>query len=265
LFAPQADRAAAAADRFMIGILIATAAAAVIKFAVLPNLETFAAFALVLAAYLVPAGALMAQPWPTMAPMFAAMTGLFIAVLAPLNQETYDTAQFYNSTLTIVSGLGAAMLAFRLLPPPSPAFRTRRLLALTLRDLRRLARRQGAARQADWQGLVYGRLAVLPPTAPLEDGARLVGALAFGDELIRLREIAEPAGFSDDFAVACAAVAGGESAAAIAALARLDSDLATRPASGAAATLRLHARAGILAISEALAQYPAYFDAEAPP
>jgi hypothetical protein len=38
---------------------------------------------------------------------------------------------------TEVGGVGAAALSFRLLPPLSPAFRTRRLLALTLRDLRR--------------------------------------------------------------------------------------------------------------------------------
>jgi hypothetical protein len=104
-------------------------------------------------------------------------------------------------------------------------------------------------------------LAVLPAAAALEDGARLVGALAFGDELIRLREIAEPAGLGDDFGTACAAVARGDSSAAIAALARLDSDLATRSGGGTADAIRLHARARILAISEALAQYPAYFDA----
>jgi uncharacterized membrane protein YccC len=265
MFAPQPDLAAVAAARFMIGVLIATAAAAVIEFAVLPEITTFAGFALVIGIYLVPAAALMTQPWPTMVPMFTSMTGLFVAILAPLNQESYDTQQFYNRTLTIVAGIGAAVLAFRVLPPLSPAFRTRRLLRLALRDLRRLARRRGAMELADWQGLVYGRLAVLPATAPLDDGARLVGALVFGNELIDLREISGPAGFGNDFAAVCAAVARGDSAAAIAALRRLDGDLAARPGNGPAAALRLQARAGILAISEALAQYPAYFDAKAPP
>jgi uncharacterized membrane protein YccC len=51
----------------------------------------------------------------------------------------YDTVQFYNGTLAIVAGTGAALLSFRLLPPLSPVYRTRRLLALTLRDFRRLA------------------------------------------------------------------------------------------------------------------------------
>jgi uncharacterized membrane protein YccC len=265
LFAPQADRAYAAAASFMVGVLLATAAAAIIKFAILPGLTTFVGFALVLGVYLVPAGALLAQPWPTLTPMFTAMAGLFIAILAPLNLETYDTTQFYNSTLAIVAGLGAAMVAFRLVPPLSPAFRTRRLLRLALRDLRRLAAGLGVAEPTDWQGVSYGRLALLPATAALEDGARLVGALVFGNDLIRLREIVEPAGFADDFRVACAAVARGDSAAAIAALRRLDGDLAARPGDGPAAAVRLRARAAILAISEALAQYPEYFEAEAPP
>jgi uncharacterized membrane protein YccC len=242
LFAPQADRASAAAARFIIGVLVATVAAAIIKF-----------------------GALLAQPWPTLTPMFTAMTGLFVAVLAPLNHETYDTAQFYNSSLEIFAGLGTAMLAFRLLPPLSPAFRTRRLLILTLRDLRRLARRSGKAEPTDWQGLVYGRLAVLPPTASFDDGSWLLGALAFGEVLIQLREIAGPAGFGDDFGTVCDAVARGDSAFAVAALARLDRDLAARSGGGGERALYPHARAGILAIAEALAQYPAYFDAKAPP
>ena len=72
-------------------------------------------------------------------------------LVAPANPMSYDTQQFYNSTLAIVSGLGAAALAFRLLPPLSPALRTRRLLALTLRDLRRLATDPTPRTLNDWQ------------------------------------------------------------------------------------------------------------------
>ena len=72
---------------------------------------------------LVPAGAGMAQPWQT--PMFTAMAGFFCFLLAPTNQMSYATQQFYNAALATVAGLGAAALSFRLLPPLSPAFRTR--------------------------------------------------------------------------------------------------------------------------------------------
>jgi hypothetical protein len=70
---------------------------------------------------------------------------------------SYDTLQFYNSTLAILAGAGAAALSFRLIPPLSPAFRTRRLLALTLVDLRRLASPPGS--------FSPGRISAMPGTA----------------------------------------------------------------------------------------------------
>jgi uncharacterized membrane protein YccC len=108
------------------------------NFAVLPNFESFAAFSLAIGLVLVPAGAGMAQPWQTA--MFTAIAANFVPILGPANQQSYDTQQFYNAASAIVAGVGAAACSFRLIPPLSPAFRTRRLLALALRDLRRLAR-----------------------------------------------------------------------------------------------------------------------------
>ena len=55
------------------------------------------------------------------------------------------------------------------------------------------------------------------------------------------------------------ALAGGNSAAAVAKLANLDDALTARPG-----TAILRARAGLLAISEALTEHAAYFDAVAP-
>ena len=65
LFAPRADQAYAAAMGFMVGTVLAAVFAAIVKFALLPGLETFAGFSLALGLYLVPAGALIAQPWQT--------------------------------------------------------------------------------------------------------------------------------------------------------------------------------------------------------
>src|SRR5207244_8586593 len=105
LLAPRADQAYAAAKGFMVGTAIGVPAAAIVGFAVLPNLEGFAAFSLPLALVLVPVGAGMAQPWQTV--VFIAMGANFVPILAPANQETYDTQQFYNAALAIVGGLGA--------------------------------------------------------------------------------------------------------------------------------------------------------------
>src|SRR5246127_4437369 len=95
LLAPRADQAYAAAKGFMIGTSLAAVFAAVIAFAVLPNKETFPAFSVAIGLVLVPAGAGMAQPWQTL--MFMAIAFNFVPLLAPANQQTYDTQQFYNS------------------------------------------------------------------------------------------------------------------------------------------------------------------------
>src|SRR5271155_372787 len=167
IFAPKADVAYAAAMSFMVGVGFAAVCAAIVAFAGLPNVETFAGFSIVMGLFLVPAGALMAQSWqPT---MFAALAGNFVPLLAPANQTSYDTVQFYNAALAIVLGCGAAALSFRLLPPLSPAKQSERLLALTLRDLRRLATAGIHWRRDDWDNRMYSRLAVLPDQAePLQ-------------------------------------------------------------------------------------------------
>ena len=83
---------------------------------------------------------------------------LFLPLLAPANQMSYDTLQFYNMALAIVAGVAVGALAFRLLPPLSPARRIRRLLMLTLRDLRRLTRGRIPRNAHAWEVRIYGRL-----------------------------------------------------------------------------------------------------------
>jgi uncharacterized membrane protein YccC len=156
LLSPRGDQAYATAMSFMVGICLTAAFAAVVKFAVLPGVETFAGFSLAIGLVLVPAGALMAQPWQTAT--FTAMALYFGPLLQAANQMSYDTQQFYNAALAIVAGAGAAALAFRLLPPLSPALRTRRLLALTLRDLRRLTTGPIPRTPNDWESRIYSRL-----------------------------------------------------------------------------------------------------------
>ena len=158
VYAPQAEQAYAAAVSFMVGASLAAALAGTIAFAVLPNLETFAAFSLAIGLVLVPAGAGMAQPWQPA--IFTAIAAFFPPLLAPANQMTYDIQQFYNTALAIIAGSGATALSFRLIPPLSSAFRTSRLLALTLRDLRRLAPGPIPRTPEDWEGRVYGRFTV---------------------------------------------------------------------------------------------------------
>ncbi|MGA7264462.1 MAG: FUSC family protein [Stellaceae bacterium] len=257
LLSPRADQAYAAAVGFIVGIGMANVFAAIITFAVLPNTETFAAFSLAIGLVMVPAGALIAQPWQTQ--MFTALAAFgFLSLVAPANPMKYDQQEFYNSALAIVAGASAGALSFRLLPPLSPAFRTRRLLALTLRDLRRLATGPIPRTPDDWEGRVYGRLSVLPDAAEPLQRSLLTAALSMGTDIIQLRRIGRRMDLGSELDAALDAVSQGDCGIATARLARLDQALAARP--GAAA---LRARGLILAMSEALTQHSAYFDAGA--
>jgi uncharacterized membrane protein YccC len=262
LFAQRADQAYATTMSFMTGISLTAGFAAIVKFAVLPGIETFAGFSIAIGVVLVPAGALMSRPYQKA--MFTAMAANFIPLLAPANEMSYDVLQFCNTALAIVGGVGAAALAFRVAPPLSPALRTRRLLALALRDLRRLAAGPVARSPEDWEEHMYRRLAVLPDEAAPVERAQLVAALSVGTETIRLGRIARrlgPAGLEAAFG----AIARGSSAEAIERLAGFERMLAGLPEAAPGARVRLRARTSILALSEALAQHSSYFDRAAGP
>ena len=185
----------------------------------------------------------------------------FVPLLAPANVMNYDTQQFYNAALAIVSGSSTAAVSFLLLPPLSPAFRTRRLLALTIRDLRRLAMGRVSWTAGDWESRIFGRLAVLPDSAEPLQRSQLVAALGAGNEIIQLRRIASALGFGTSLGEMLDALAQGNSALAATRLARLDERLAALSGTGPEASLALQARGSILAISEALNDHAAYFDA----
>ena len=180
---------------------------------------------------------------------------------APENLISYDTLQFYNSALAIVAGAGAAALAFRLLPPLSPGLRTHRLLALSLRDLRRLTMGPIPWTANEWEGRVYSRLSALPEQAEPLQRAQLMAVLSVGTEIIRLRRVARRFDQGAELDTAFDALARGDSSVATESLGRLDQTLATLPGSGA--RVKLRARSSILALSEALAQHAAYFDSGA--
>ena len=257
VFAPRADQAYAAATGFAVGNAVAALFAAIVGFAALPAMATFAGFSIVMGLYLIPAGALAAQPWQTLT--FLPMAANFVPLLAPANQMSYDPAQFCNTALAIVAGCGAAALSFRLLPPLSPVLRTRRLLALTLRDLRRLATGPVPVTPDDWERLVYSRLSTLPDEAAPSQRGQLVAALSMGIEIVHLRRAGPGLDVRADVDGALEAFAQGERAIATARLDQLDRHLASCPDAGLATSVALRARGSVLAIVEALAQHTSYF------
>jgi uncharacterized membrane protein YccC len=241
---------------------------AIVELAVLPGLgiETFAGFSLVIGFCLVPIGALLAQarqPWQV--GLFTGMTIQFMPLLAPTNPMNYDALVYYNTGLTIITGCAVGALSFRLFPPLSPAFRARRLLALTLRNLRRLS--LGRAFD-DWESRVHGALVAMPDAATPLQRAQLLAALSAGNEVMQLRDSMrrlEPVAGNGELVSAVldgavTAVAQGNSALATARLARLDETLAAGAVDGDGAQTVLRARASLLALSEMLTRHAEYFD-----
>jgi len=262
LFAPQEDAAYTMAKSFTIGTALTAACAAVVAFALLPQQSSFVGFCAVLGLVLIPAGALSARPWHQS--LFVALEANFIPLLAPSNPAIYDPAKFYNSAIALFGGVGFSMLAMRLLPPMTPAMRACRLLALTLRDLRRLTHGKLPRSSVGWEGRVYGRLAAIPDSVDTLQAARLTAALSVGREVIRLRRIARRFARDAELQAAMTAIAAGDSGAAVCELDRFDRILAELPAAQPGAALRMRARGTIRSIADSLTRHASYFDAKEP-
>jgi uncharacterized membrane protein YccC len=264
LLSPRGDLAYGGSIAVGVGIAGAVICAALIKFAVLPAFETFPAFCAAIGLFLIPSGFVMARSrQPAAIAMMTAMGVNFMALLAPTNPMTYNTVQYYNTALSIMVGCVIAPLAFSLLPPLGPVPRARRLLALTLGDLRRLAVDRQLTPPEDWEGRMYGRLAAVPDAAEPLQRARLLAALSVGTAINHLRRVAPRLGAAVELDAALAAFAQGNSATAIAWLHQLDHRLASDPDHGPEAVAVVRARSQILVMSEALSEHASYFDAGA--
>jgi uncharacterized membrane protein YccC len=255
LFALRSEQAYGMAIGFMIGSVLTVAVVAALLFAALPNVETFAVFALIIGFVLVPVGTVFALQWQPA--IITGMVTVFVPLLAPTNPMSYDPQQYYNAALAIIAGAGAGAFSFRLLPPLSPAFRTRRLMALTLRDLRRLATGPLPRTPDDWEGRMYGRFAALPDQAQPLQRSQLMAAFSVGSKIIQLRHIASRLERDTALDSALDALAQGQCVIAVERLAAVDRALASRPGATPAV---LRARGFILAISASLTLHAAYFD-----
>ncbi|HWS64694.1 MAG TPA: FUSC family protein, partial [Steroidobacteraceae bacterium] len=186
LFSIRADTAFSSAVEFAVGCAGASVVAVILNQAVLPVVPSdFLALAVVLFSVLVPLGVLAAGTWHKTA--FAGMVTNVMPILAIQNEPSYEATRVLNTGLAVVAGTVLAAIAIGLLPPLPPARRIRRLLMLTLGDLRGLLVGHRRFTQQMWVRLVSNRLAVLPVQATLEQEAQLVAALSAGEAAITLR------------------------------------------------------------------------------
>jgi uncharacterized membrane protein YccC len=258
LFGPRGENAYAWSLSFLAGTVVAAAMAAIVEFAVLPQLHSFAALCAAFACYLVPVGALSAHF--RQSSFFSAMAANFVPLVAPANLTSYDTGHFFNVALALCAGCGFAVLSFKLLPPLSMQTRTRRLLRLSLRDLRRLASGRLRRPREVWQTLMHARLVALPDAAEPLERAQLVAALSAGATVIRLDRLIRRLCLGGGLAPTLRALARGRTDVAIEELARLDVTLSDTSRSGWSPRMVSRARGSVLALSEVLYQHRIYFE-----
>jgi hypothetical protein len=144
----------------------------------------------------------------------------------------------------------------------SPAIRAERLLALTLSDLRRLARGAYSGSLDAWQSLGVARLLAMPDQAQPVERSELFAAVSVGREIARLRSVAPRFVKSADVDVALAAFAEGRSREAKERLLQIDGQLAVLPPVKAQSWVVLRLRASLLAICDQLGEFGPYFDSE---
>jgi uncharacterized membrane protein YccC len=256
LFSLQGDQAYAAAMKFLLGCCLTAIIAGILVLWLLPGIATFPGLCLALALPLVPLSFFIALPWQPV--LFTAATVNLVPMLSLTNTMTYDAQQFYNVVLAIISGVAAAIVAMLLLPPPSPEFRTRRLIAIALADLRRIARSRVPARPRKWRARAHARLIALPEQAEPLQRSQMTSILAVGVQIIRLRSVGPRFLSRAAIDAALEALCEGRTAVAIERLGEVDQRLATlKPETRILRRLR----ASILAISLELAAYPGFFEA----
>ncbi|WP_204213432.1 FUSC family protein [Microvirga pudoricolor] len=154
------DDPATAAANFLKMTIYSALAAAVYAFAVLPRIDGFASLVMVLIPFYIPFGILLALP---RLGLQVTPLGLnLVALIGLTNSSTPpDFAAFVNSTLALLTGLVAGILAFRLLRPLGVDWTVRRIRRSILRELQVLADPGSSGSRQAFAGRMFDRINAL--------------------------------------------------------------------------------------------------------
>jgi uncharacterized membrane protein YccC len=145
-FFVTADDPASVGLDYFAGVVVAIVLAFPIMVFVLPRLEDFASLAALLMLILVPTGLAAATPrraW------FGLACGVFMVIEIGLsNVPTYDVAGYVDTATGLILGMGAGILAIRLILPPDPVRIRRRTWSAVIAALPPAARGERSERQA---------------------------------------------------------------------------------------------------------------------
>jgi uncharacterized membrane protein YccC len=179
---------------FMRWTIVSLPIAGVYLFLILPRISDFPMLLLVLSPFYLLVGYLQgdARQVPRAMPLILGVTGALAL------QETFsaDFESFINGNLAQIAGIGAALMATRILRTLGAGFSAQRILRQGRRDLAALAEGRMAADRTAWTSLMLDRLGLIAPRlAMAEPGALTSGAddsmvdLRVGLNVINLRQI----------------------------------------------------------------------------
>lgn len=176
---------------FLRGILLAIPVAFFVGQILLPQWSSFALLCLGMGVPLFFGALGMAHP--RTGPTATSYCLHFIVLVAPLNAMHFDVASMLNSAQAMLIGVGAAVLAFRLVVLRHPKWLGRRLRAATQSDLVRLTHRDLRGADSWFGGRMADRLMQLArhaselPEAERKRWDDGLHGLDIGDELVHLR------------------------------------------------------------------------------
>ena len=185
IFGSFGDLARPLSRDYAIGAGVMVAVGSVLYFAVLPSISSFPALIVVLGTLFFVIGTMQAGPWHSV--MFLAMSVVSLPILGVANPISYSAAAYFNLALAVLIGTIIGSLFFVLMPVIPPGTRARRLLALSLRDFRRLSLGKRAADERRWTALMSRRIEALPSQTTPEEAGSLMALLALGQAVIHLR------------------------------------------------------------------------------
>ena len=176
---------------FLRGIFLAIPVAFVVGQILLPQWSSFAMLCLAMGVPLFFGALGMAHPRTGATATSYCLH--FIVLVSPLNAMHFDVASMLNSAQAMLMGVGAAVLAFRLVVIRHPTWLGRRLRAATQSDLVRLTRRDLRGADSWFGGRMADRLMQLArhaselPEAQRKRWDDGLHGLDIGDELVHLR------------------------------------------------------------------------------
>lgn len=184
LLSPYGELGGSAAIAFMIGALMTVLLATVVKFALLPQApQAMWALAAALSLVLVPLAALSIVP--RLAPIIGPAVIIFIPLVSPANQMSYDILQFANGALAVLGGCLAATVALRLIAPVPAATRTRRILEAARDESAALLQGRWRPSVGQWTERMRSRAAELPPSAGTPATTEILALFGQGMRVIR--------------------------------------------------------------------------------